>query len=183
MGELKAIPTRYKGHVTRSRLEARWMVFWDHLGVEWQYEAEGYQLGEAGWYLPDFWLPNQEWFVEVKGQRPTTDEAEKCGALAQASGKMVLLVVGLPNTQETVECYCHWTPDNWSNPHPVELAACRDCGRLAIRSSGFGGYGVCPNWCAYHGENFRGYDTFYSEWIDCHALATRAARFEHGETG
>lgn len=51
---MKAIETRYKGYRFRSRLEARWAVFFDALGIKWEYEPEGYDLGEAGWYLPDF---------------------------------------------------------------------------------------------------------------------------------
>lgn len=63
---IKAIETVYNGYKFRSRLEARWAVFFDALGIEYQYEPEGFDLGEAGWYLPDFWLPNDDWFVEVK---------------------------------------------------------------------------------------------------------------------
>lgn len=54
---MKAINTLYKNRLFRSRLEARWAVFFDALGIEWEYEKEGYDLGVAGWYLPDFWLP------------------------------------------------------------------------------------------------------------------------------
>ena len=54
---IKAIETEYKGYRFRSRLEARWAVFFDALGVQWFYEHEGFDLGKSGWYLPDFWLP------------------------------------------------------------------------------------------------------------------------------
>lgn len=54
---LKAIETRYKGYRFRSRLEARWAVFFDALGIRWEYEVEGFET-EAGRYLPDFWLPD-----------------------------------------------------------------------------------------------------------------------------
>lgn len=66
MAELRAIETRYKGYRFRSRLEAKWAVFFDALGIEWEYEKEGYDLGEAGWYLPDFWLPSLDAWAEVK---------------------------------------------------------------------------------------------------------------------
>lgn len=68
------IQTRYKGYNFRSRLEARWAVFFDALGLAWEYEPEGFQL-EAGWYLPDFRVTypgrgeaevHHQWF-EVKG--------------------------------------------------------------------------------------------------------------------
>lgn len=72
---IKAIETSYKGHRFRSRLEARWAVVFDALGIRWQYEAQGYEVGhrvslesERTWgYLPDFWLPDLSLFVEVKG--------------------------------------------------------------------------------------------------------------------
>ena len=64
---IKAIQTKYKGYIFRSRLEARWAVFFDELGVKYEYETEGYDLGELGWYLPDFYLLEEKWFVEVKG--------------------------------------------------------------------------------------------------------------------
>ena len=44
MSALKAIDTPYQGHLFRSRLEARWAVFFDALGLEWEYESEGYDL-------------------------------------------------------------------------------------------------------------------------------------------
>ena len=65
-GQIKAIETVYKGYRFRSRLEARWAVFFDALGVKWEYEKEGFDLGEAGWYLPDFWLPELGVWAEIK---------------------------------------------------------------------------------------------------------------------
>lgn len=63
---MHVIETEYKGYKFRSRLEARWAVFLDALGIEWKYEAEGYELGEYR-YLPDFWLPRLGLWAEVKG--------------------------------------------------------------------------------------------------------------------
>lgn len=60
------IETRYAGCRFRSRLEARWAVFFDALGVEWRYEPQGYVVGGRP-YLPDFWLPSSKVWVEVKG--------------------------------------------------------------------------------------------------------------------
>lgn len=41
---MKAIETKYKGYRFRSRLEARWAVFFDTLGVKWEFEREGFEL-------------------------------------------------------------------------------------------------------------------------------------------
>lgn len=49
------IETQYKGYRFRSRLEARWAVFFDRLAIPWQYEPEGYIVGGRP-YLPDFRL-------------------------------------------------------------------------------------------------------------------------------
>lgn len=63
---LKAIDTHYNGYKFRSRLEARWAVFFDALGIKYEYEKEGYDLGDGLYYLPDFYLPESNEFVEIK---------------------------------------------------------------------------------------------------------------------
>lgn len=83
---LKPIETCYKGYRFRSRLEARWAVFFDALNLQWEYEKEGYDLGEVGWYLPDFWLPEWEHWIEVKPRIPTEDEMNKAKALVAQGG-------------------------------------------------------------------------------------------------
>jgi hypothetical protein len=73
-GNIKVIETSYRGCRFRSRLEARWAVFFDALGWDWQYEKEGYVLGwdkddRLPW-LPDFEVItpySQHLYVEVKG--------------------------------------------------------------------------------------------------------------------
>lgn len=106
---IKAIPTKYKGHAFRSRLEARWAVLLDHLPVTWDYEGEGFDLlhydyDEAKgrvdkhlWYLPDFFIPAWDTFVEIKPRGPLDDEAIGKGhLLALRSGKAVVVVAGNP---------------------------------------------------------------------------------------
>lgn len=69
--KIPSIDTIYKGYRFRSRLEARWAVFFDHLKLNWVYEHEGYAL-PSGWYLPDFWFPDEYVIVEIKhGPQPT----------------------------------------------------------------------------------------------------------------
>lgn len=50
---LTPIPTKYKKYSMKSRLEARWAVYFDLLGIPWQYEPEGFRMGRVC-YLPDF---------------------------------------------------------------------------------------------------------------------------------
>jgi|SRR5882762_251652 len=90
---LKSIETIYKGYRMRSRLEGRWAVFLDTLGISWEYEGEGYDLGNV-WYLPDFWLPHLDLWFEAKGDSPTEQELEKAARLAEASGKRVAILWG-----------------------------------------------------------------------------------------
>lgn len=89
---LKALETWYAGHLFRSRREARWMTFFKTAEIDVQYEEQGYDLGKAGWYLPDF-LVNpgtpSELFFEVKGKRPSRDELAKAEMLAEQSGRPV----------------------------------------------------------------------------------------------
>jgi len=93
---IKAIETRYKGYRFRSRLEARWAVFFDALGLQWEYEPEGFDLGDAGWYLPDFYIPSVDTYIEIKGKDPTHDERNKCYRLSSLLEKCVVLVCGTP---------------------------------------------------------------------------------------
>ncbi len=90
---LKAIETLYKGYRMRSRTEGRWATFLDALGLSWDYEAEGYDLGGV-WYLPDFWLPDLDLWVETKGEMPSEQELEKAESLATQSGKCVVVLWG-----------------------------------------------------------------------------------------
>lgn len=80
--DIKPIETRYKGYRFRSRLEARWAVFFDNMGLRWRYEVEGFDLGERGWYLPDFYLPDWGCFVEIKPDIPDDNTVMKMARLA-----------------------------------------------------------------------------------------------------
>ena len=75
---MKVIETEYKDYLFRSRLEARWAVFFDACGIRWEYEPEGIILSDGSWYLPDFYLPDFHCYFEVKrNSAKGTDEGEK----------------------------------------------------------------------------------------------------------
>ena len=97
---IKAIETTYRGYKFRSRLEAKWAIFFDKLGIKWEYEIEGYELPDGTRYLPDFWLPDfcgeKGCFVEVKPKKLTAAENSKATLLALSSETPVLLAVGTP---------------------------------------------------------------------------------------
>jgi len=67
--KIKSIDTIYKDFKFRSRLEARWAIFFDELGLLWEYEKEGFEVDGLK-YLPDFWLPALDCWIEVKGDMP-----------------------------------------------------------------------------------------------------------------
>ena len=69
----RPIETNYRGHRFRSRLEARWAVFFDALGIPWLYEPQGYRINGRP-YLPDFLLTECGTWVEVKGSESDLDK-------------------------------------------------------------------------------------------------------------
>ena len=100
----KPIETSYAGCRFRSRLEARWAVFFDSLKIDWEYEPEGYVLRDGTRYLPDFWLPQVGMFAEVKPHKGpdrnmcgfTWEDMEKCFALSVGTRNPVLMCDGTP---------------------------------------------------------------------------------------
>lgn len=64
--DIRPIETYYNGYRFRSRLEARWAVFFDHVGIEYEYEPEGFVMHDNTPYLPDFFLPRHNTYVEIK---------------------------------------------------------------------------------------------------------------------
>lgn len=74
---IKSIETRYAGITLRSRLEARWCVFFDNAGITWEYEPDRISLENGGTYLPDFMLTFVNLppvYVEVKGAEEKLDK-------------------------------------------------------------------------------------------------------------
>ncbi len=88
--------TKFHGITYKSRLEARWAVFFESLGITYIYEPEGF--GSEPTYLPDFYLPQQDYIIEVKGSYPDEEALEKAIMLSEDSGKEVFLLYGeIPN--------------------------------------------------------------------------------------
>ena len=103
MEEIKAIETEYNGYRFRSRLEARWAVFFDASKIQYEYEPEGFVLSNGDKYLPDFYLPDFELYVEIKpfirGNNDLRHEWEnKCRQFRDDTGHAILLVFGDPAT-------------------------------------------------------------------------------------
>jgi hypothetical protein len=95
---IKAIEAEFKGHLFRSRNEAKWAIFFDTLGIRWEYEPQGYEIGiRKVRYLPDFYIPDWDKFIETKPLRNLEQsEVEKAGLLVQYTGKPLLFLAGQP---------------------------------------------------------------------------------------
>lgn len=148
---IKAIPTKYDGVEFRSRLEARWAVFYNVLGIKWFYEYEGYQL-QSGWYVPDFWLQeiNGGCFVEIKPKEPSDEEEASCRDLAAFLEKDVFLFWGPPSTGDDAEpgCAAMWMAGGVGD-RDYWWCQCPQCGKFGIQFSGRAER-ICGNRC--HGR-------------------------------
>lgn len=153
---IRAIETRYAGCRFRSRLEARHAVFFDALGVEWDFEAQGFHT-PAGGYLPDFYLPDTNLYVEIKGPPPGEQELAKC----QAVPNLIILVGSIPRRPEDIT-YLEYGECNRSGFHL--LHTCND---------------------GWHSGNGRPpfLTPFDKEAVQEALTRARSARFEHGENG
>ncbi len=191
--EIKPIETIYNGYRFRSRLEARWAVFFDELGVQYEYEPEGFVLSDGTKYLPDFWLTDLHYWVEVKGNMTEEDKhkieqfrydhAKETEGDVKAWRDGMLWVVGNIPTKSQLSSYgfpynYEWGDYVWSidADRPYIPCVCPVCGKPGIEFDGRGAR-VCADCCNYD-KGYTGTDEKVLKAYD----AARQARFEHGET-
>jgi len=169
---IKAIETQYQGYRFRSRLEAKWAVFFDALGVKWEYEIEGYDMGELGKYLPDFYLPDLGCYAEVKPSQFTETQWAKCEALPEPC----LLLDGVPGHKG-------WFITQYMAETDGGCSPSLDSYEQYVSGDEFGRVNL--DWSAHKGRIWY----LYGESIDTYESpdeaisAARGARFEHGENG
>lgn len=184
MSEIKPIQTIYNGYHFRSRLEARWAVFFDALNIKYEYEPEGYVLPNGTCYLPDFriYVRHRDYkdeykpiFVEVKGTLTKYDVFKIDEFAYRSNFKYPTLIVGnVPkDTHEAL---------NNINTFQGEFDF------LYYTYSYIDGDWAYPCFFTYHGgemwlagpdHNELSYNTYF---VDQALLKARQARFEHGET-
>lgn len=194
---MQAIETIYNSYRFRSRLEARWAIFFDRLGIPYQYEAEGFEL-ETTRYLPDFWLPNQQVWFEIKGQELTEREEEKCMQFAKEQPLFVSVgSIPIPGEDDCNMIYKYTADDRSEGYQWIE---CPFCDNLNIVKDGSGLDLSCQ--CVWHSMNLAWIHDAISSTSDPIKLdfvinklfrwnntpnlmiaytAARQARFEHGE--
>lgn len=99
---IHAIQTVYRGCHYKSRLEARWAIFFDEYGIEFVYEPHRLLFEDDMVYVPDFFLPDLFTWFEVKGD-PTIDAQKKPRLLWEKVGpKDQRVVIGLGEGQVSV---------------------------------------------------------------------------------
>lgn len=136
---LQPIETVYNGYRFRSRLEARWAVFFDMLNIGYEYEPEGFDLGTAGRYLPDFYLPevpSGPMFLEIKPTWIALEEQSesRVRALAEALGldRSVGVFVGVPTQPDITGNGLHRIYRGMGVWDACAWYQCRSCQRISI---------------------------------------------------
>jgi hypothetical protein len=182
---IKPIETEYKGYKFRSRLEARWAVFFDAMNVNWYYEPEGFHLPNGLDYLPDFYLPDHDIWVEVKGVF-TDEDADKVNTFysADTENQMLHNIIVVGEFPPEVDDVVQWAYDkcggkgiymNGFLDFPYLPCVCPTCGKFGFEFDGRGAR-ICR-----HDDNDKGYSADHPSIKIAYGMA-RQARFEHGET-
>lgn len=191
---MKAIETQWKGYRFRSRLEARWAVFFEALRLDWEYEPEGFET-RAGWYLPDFYIRDMDTWVEIKPTRALSEDENDRMLWFVADGRQKLLIAdGVP----TAKNYSILVPSTSCAPSCKNYAdrnwfdhACLDCHEAGVEIENCAMNTVCwvakYLWPNLHDTKPRLFwepgGTEDAEDGPHFAFdAARAARFEHGES-
>jgi hypothetical protein len=179
----RAIPTRYKGCLFRSRNEARWAVFFETIGIRWTHEAEGFHIPNYSGYLPDFYVEPWRSWVEIKSGDPSPEERAKCRLLSDTTNQFVLLLAGEPYPARYHAFLC--VPKD--HPWPYAPEDFIGPGQLAQSRHGHGLWFVEPMAaaiCLDHTDISKAEDSsdmpLLTEKLQQAFDAARSARFEYG---
>lgn len=178
--EIKPIPTMYKGVTFKSRLEARWAVFFDYLGIVWFYEFEGFQL-LSGWYVPDFWLPDLNCWIEIKPNEPSLEELKFCEELARYSQKRVFIQYGTIRNPEELGVPEQYSAQVYFPDFGSDICywwcECEVCGKVGLQYEGRSER-LCS--CV---TGDKGYNTNSPRLIQAYEHARRYSFYERGNNG
>ena len=172
---IKAIETKYKGYRFRSRLEARWAVFFDHIELKWEYEKEGFDI-DGVLYLPDFYFPTLNLWAEVKPSTFSEHDFDKIAALdgLVLDGNVESRVFILAGK----ECSCQQPPMEMNVLRDIPATYCYKCYMAGEKYWG----------CDLVGSVYKGRYWYAFGDTPCYTdelavNAARSARFEFGESG
>ena len=136
--DLTPIQTEYRGRLFRSRLEARWAVFFDNLKVRWEYEKEGFDL-DGTWYLPDFYLPHLNKWIEIKPEpKEGLDFFPDHFAFEYFKPGDFILLQGQPSIWSYISNTCadfEYQGFIW-NDNSYYFCECPECGLIDIQFDG-----------------------------------------------
>jgi hypothetical protein len=136
---ISPIQTRYAGCHFRSRTEARWAVVFDHFGIVWEYEPDGFHL-ESGNYLPDFKIIDHgtEMWVEIKPPVHTGIDP-RWQDLVDTSGIPLWVLFGQPGPDHEQMIFRPGRRPSRRQPFPTALRNAKTlAGWRAGRSARFG---------------------------------------------
>lgn len=151
---IKPIPTFWNGRYFRSRAEARWAVFFDELWIGYEYEKEGYDLGNGIRYLPDFWLTELKFWVEVKAELPDDTAMAKASRLASNLGIPVYMAVEpIGNVRPWPPAGTRLSDYNYGDDPPQHIAFFGDNGD-SYQDNGYF-WTLCPS-CSRIGIEYQG---------------------------
>jgi hypothetical protein len=174
---IRPIETIHAGYRFRARDEARWSIFFETLDVEYRYELEGYDFDGIR-YLPDFWLREQNCWIEIKGPEPSEDELQKARLLSLYTEKPVYIFFGdiwLVSQQKYGGAYrCSGT--QWEREY--YWYECHTCKMVEPASSRENGSFPCQ--CSITLTNRSTYNNASNRLLAAYRAA-RQARFEHRE--
>lgn len=176
----KPIETEYAGHRFRSRLEARWAVFFDHVGIKWAYETQGFNL-PSGPYLPDFEIEmprGPAWFEVKPGKEPLGDDDPRWGELAIATDRYLYVSGDIPDPRDAAGDQTTLMLAFYSNGSDCwhRFCICPKCDAVGIEFSGRYTYLDC----CWTRRDFDGRSADHPRLVAAYTAA-RSARFEHGE--
>jgi hypothetical protein len=146
-----SIPTWYRAQTFRSRLEARWAVFMDVLGVEYFYEYEGFEL-KSGRYVPDFWLPDLKKWLEIKppgfeprGKDSASRDAKRCAEFQEDHA--LVIFTGSPAEQDNARDWDWYGNESAMSPVTPTISRCRCPARHRWHRFDGRGARVCGSRC------------------------------------
>jgi hypothetical protein len=93
------LPTFYEGVRFRSLLVAQWACFLDTLLIRYQYRTQVTEAWPNLEHVPDFWLPEQQIWVDVTAIEPTESSGAEAVDLFEASGRAVYFFLGFPHVR------------------------------------------------------------------------------------
>jgi hypothetical protein len=93
--------THFDGILFETQLEASWAVFFKSLGIEYEYHNDRYGISNFRIYSPDFYLPEQKLFIEIKPDWPMfRDRRRVLRDFARIKGSRLLVCIGSPAVRD-----------------------------------------------------------------------------------